>query len=499
MPMTDFPVVVAVDLGSNSFRLQISRVSNGELLPLDSIKETVRLGGGLDENKMLTPVAQARALEALARFGERLRGIPPASIRAVATHTFRVASNAREFLPEAEKVLGFPIEILGGQEEARLIFGGAAHTLPATKETRLVVDIGGGSTEFIIGSRFKPQKAESKQLGCVTWSQRFFADGKITPERMHAAEVAARERIQPMMLEYRAGNWERAIGTSGTARSLCEIMELNDLSFSGMTAEGIASLRRLLLEAKHVDKVLLNGLRSDRRPVLPGGFAIMAAIFDMFGIEQMSITDGALRDGVLYDLLERQTPRDVREQSVTQFQRRYHVDLRQAARVAALTTELFTLLFPGDDSARQELERYLIMAAQLHEVGLSISHVSYRRHSAYIIENADIPGFSRREQDLMARLVLAHRGKLTRSLLDSFNREERGALACLRLAVLFNRARQDDFPHIRRFVRNGQVYELELEPGWLDSRPLTSHVLEEEIALWHDIGITLRVIASPAN
>lgn len=497
--MNDFPVVVAVDLGSNSFRLQISRVTHGGLLPLDSIKETVRLGAGLDANKMLTPAAQDQALEALSRFGERLRGLPASSVRAVATHTFRVAANAREFLPRAEKALGFPIEILGGQEEARLIFGGAAHTLPATKEARLVVDIGGGSTEFIIGSRYKPHKAESKQLGCVTWSQRFFADGKITPERMLAAEVAARERIQPMAQEYRAGNWERAIGTSGTARSLCEIMELNDLSSNGISAKGMAELRRILLEARHVDKVLVNGLRADRRPVLPGGFAIMAAIFDMFGIEQMSITDGALRDGVLYDLLERQTPRDVRDQSITQFQRRYHVDLRQAARVSALVTELFDRLVPGDDPERMDLMRYLTMAAQLHEVGLSISHVSYRKHSAYIIENADIPGFSRREQDLMARLVLAHRGKLNKSLLDSFSKDERGALACLRLAVLFNRARQDDFPHVRRFERSGQIYELELEPDWLASRPLTSHVLEEEIVLWQDIGVTLRVVTQPAN
>lgn len=496
--MTDFPVVVAVDLGSNSFRLQISRVTNGGLLPLDSIKETVRLGGGLDENKMLTAIAQQQALEALSRFGERLRGLPPASVRAVATHTFRVANNAREFLPQAEAALGFPIEILGGQEEARLIFGGAAHSLPATKETRLVVDIGGGSTEFIIGSRFKPHRAESKQLGCVTWSQRFFADGKITPERLAAAELAARERIQPMVQEYRAGNWERAIGTSGTARSLCEIMEFNDLSASGITAKGMAELRRIMIDARHVDRVLVSGLRADRRPVLPGGFVIMAAIFDMFGIEQMSVTDGALRDGVLYDLLERQSPRDVRDQSVTQFQRRYHVDLRQAGRVSALATQLFDLLVPGDDPERMELLRYLIMAAQLHEVGLSISHVSYRKHSSYIIENADIPGFSRREQDLMARLVLAHRGKLNKPLLESFSKEERAALACLRLAVLFNRARQDDFPHITRFARNGQTFTLELAQDWLESRPLTSHVLEEEIGLWQDIGVTLDVVTQHA-
>lgn len=497
--MTDFPVVAAVDLGSNSFRLQIARVSPAGLLPLDSIKETVRLGGGLDEEKFLVQSAQERALEALARFGERLQGLPQAAVRAVATHTFRVATNALEFLPKAEAALGFPIEIIGGQEEARLIFVGAAHSLPSSRETRLVVDIGGGSTEFIIGNRFKPQRAESKQLGCVTWSQRFFADGKITPERLAAAELAARERLQPMVKDFRAGFWERAIGCSGTARSLCDMLELNDLSSSGITAKGLNGLRQVLLTARHVDKVNLNGLRADRRPVLPGGFAIMAAIFDMFGIEQMGVADGALREGVLHDLLERQTQKDVREHSVTQFQRRYHVDLLQAARVAKITGYMFDFLEPSDTPERMELARHLVMAAQLHEVGLSISHVSYRRHSAYILRYADIPGFSRREQELMSLLVLAHRGRLSKSVLDEFSREERGALACLRLGVLFCRARQDDLPPIRAFSRNGTVYKLELEPGWLDSRPLTSHVLEEEIGLWQEIGVTLVVTPLPVG
>ena len=497
--MTDFPVVAAVDLGSNSFRLQIARVANGSLLPLDSIKETVRLGAGLDANKFLDQSAQNRALEALARFAERLQGLPPAAVRAVATHTFRVAINISDFIPKAEAALGFPIEVVGGQEEARLIFVGAAHSLPATKETRLVVDIGGGSTEFIIGSRFKPVRAESKQLGCVTWSQRFFADGKITPAKLAAAELAARERLQPMAREYQVGQWERAIGCSGTARSLCDMLELNDLSTAGITAKGLAKLRQVLLDARHVDRIQLNGLRSDRRPVLPGGFAIMAAIFDMFGIEQMTVADGALREGVLHDLLERQTQKDVREHSVPQFQRRYHVDHAQSVRVAKIAASLFELLEPGEAPERMELARHLIMAAQLHEVGLSISHVSYRRHSAYILQHADIPGFSRREQDLMSKLVFAHRGRLSKVVLDEFSRDERGALACLRLAVLFCRARQDDLPPIREFSRSGNVYRLELEPGWLECRPLTSHVLEEEIRLWQEVGVTLLVSPLPVE
>lgn len=495
--MPDSPVIAAVDLGSNSFRLQTARVTPSGLISLDAIKETVRFGAGLDQNKALTAEAQARAVLALSRFAERLQGLPAEQVRVVATHTFRVATNVADFLPQAEAALGFPIEIIGGNEEARLIFMGAAHSLPATKEIRLVVDIGGGSTEFVIGSRFKPGKAESKQLGCVTWSQRFFADGKITAERMDAAELAARERLLPMVHEFAAGNWERAIGTSGTASSLCDLAELNDFSTGGITADAMSKLRQHLIAAKHVDKVNLNGLKADRRPVLPGGFAIMSAIFKMLKIERMTTADGALREGVLHDLLERQTPRDIRDHSVSQFQRRYHADALQGGRVATLANDLFQRLSLDDAQIRSPLAHYLNIAGQLHEVGLSISHVNYRRHSAYILQYADIPGFSRRDQDVLARLVLNHRGKLTRAALDEFSKEERAALACLRLAVLFNRARQDDAPPLKGFARSNGSYTLELAPGWLDVRPLTLHVLTEEIRLWQEIGVTLNIVPKP--
>lgn len=494
--MPDSPVVAAVDLGSNSFRLQIARVMNSGLLPLDSLKESVRLGAGLDADKALTAEAQERALLALSRFGERLHGLPDTAVRAVATHAFRVATNVAAFLPLAEAELGFPIEVIGGNEEARLIFMGAAHTLPG-RENRLVVDIGGGSTEFIVGSRFRPMRTESKQLGCVTWSQRFFADGKISPDRLAAAELAARERLHPMQQNFGKTNWERAIGCSGTARALAELAELNDFSPDGLTLASISALRERLLAAKHVDKVQLNGLRQDRRPVLLGGFAIMAAVFDMLGVERMAVASGALREGVLYDQIERYSDRDVRLHSVTQFQRRYHVDASQATRVAQLASELYARLLPEPNVVQMALGRQMVIAAQLHEVGLSISHVSYRRHSAYILQNADIAGFSRREQELLARFVLYHRGKLGRFVVEDFSKDERCALIALRLAVLFCRPRQDDFPPVLAFERTTSAFTLELAPDWLSSRPLTSHVLNEEIRLWQDTGVALNVIPLP--
>ncbi|HSC79936.1 MAG TPA: Ppx/GppA family phosphatase, partial [Chitinolyticbacter sp.] len=268
--MPDSALIAAVDLGSNSFRLQVARIVDGGLLPIDTLKETVRFGAGLDARGFLTEPAQAEALAALARFGERLRGLEQNQVRAVATNTFRVAKNAAEFVPRAEAALGFPIDVIGGSEEARLIYLGAAHSLPATREKRLVVDIGGGSTELIVGRQFKPLLTESTLMGCVSWSLRFFPDGVIDAARLERAELAARNVLQPLVADVAASGWQNAIGTSGTARSLSDILELNDFSPTGITAEGLVRLREVLLRAGHVDRVELDGLRADRRPVLAG-------------------------------------------------------------------------------------------------------------------------------------------------------------------------------------------------------------------------------------
>lgn len=491
--MSDCSVIAAVDLGSNSFRLQVARVVEGSLFPLDSLKETVRLGAGLDAQGCLTPEAIDEMVEALGRFGERLIGLPPQCVRAVATNTFRVARNSAEFLPKAEAALGFPIEIIAGREEARLIYIGAAHSLPSTKERRLVVDIGGGSTELIIGSQYRSFSTESIQLGCVGWSARYFPDGVITSERMEAAELAARGAFLPLVPTFHSGEWQRAIGTSGTARSLADILELNDLSALGITRAGMAALREKMISAGHIDRLQLNGLRDDRRPVLPGGFAIMHAAFDMLGIERMSITYGALRDGVLYDLVQRQTQYDVRDRTVDFFQRRYHVDGPQAYRVSQLASALFDTLRGETQSEDVVLARNLAMAAALHEVGRSIAHASYHKHSAYILQHADMPGFSRREQVWLSRLVLAHAGSLSKLASLELKPAEWDSVLCLRLAVLFYRARLDEVPPLGLLSHCAEGYCLELDAAWLEAHPLTLYALNEEVKAWQNMGVNLRL------
>ncbi|WP_028450293.1 MULTISPECIES: exopolyphosphatase [Chitinibacter] len=489
--MSDNTIIAAVDLGSNSFRLQVARVVEGSLFPLDSLKETVRLGAGLDAHGCLSEEAIAELIAALTRFGERLEGLPPQCVRAVATNTFRVARNAAQFVPAAEAALGYPIEIIAGREEARLIYLGAAHSLPSTRERRLVVDIGGGSTELIIGSQYKSFRTESLQLGCVGWSMRYFPDGVITRERLEAAELAARGAFLPLVPDFHTSEWQRAIGTSGTARSLADILELNDMSPLGITRAGMAQLRQLMLEAGHIDRIQLNGVRDDRRPVLAGGFAIMQAAFDMLGIERMNITYGALRDGVLYDLMQRQTQYDVRNRTVDFFQRRYHADGEQANRVAALAMQLFESLRGEAVPADAILARHLHMAANLHEVGRSIAHASYHKHSAYILQHADMPGFSRREQLWLSRLVLAHAGRLTKLDGETLTQADWDAILALRLAVIMYRSRLDEVLPTLELLRQNESYTLTIDEEWLLAHPLTALALNEEKMAWENIGVTL--------
>src|SRR5688500_8465205 len=352
--------LAAVDLGSNSFHLQIGRVVDGQIYPLDAVREVVRLGGGLTAEKRIDRATQASALEALAKFGERLRGFPRPAVRVVGTNTLRVAKNSPQFLREARAALGFPIEVISGREEARLIYLGVAHSLPKSAQRRLVIDIGGGSTEFIIGTGFEPQLTESLYMGCVSFSLKYFPDGMIDKGRMKAAEFAARQELAGIVRAYRAAGWDEAVGSSGTARSMENILRENGLAGEGLTREGLERLRNLLVKHQKADPDRIAGLRPNRAPVLPGGLAIMSAVFDELGLEAMKVSDAALRHGVLYDLLGRFEHRDMREVTVEQFMRRYHVDAAQAERVRNLALTIYDALTPGaereDDNDRNVLE-----------------------------------------------------------------------------------------------------------------------------------------------
>ncbi|HYT48239.1 MAG TPA: exopolyphosphatase [Burkholderiales bacterium] len=491
--MARHETLAAVDLGSNSFHLQIGRVVDGQIYPLDAVREVIRLGAGLTAEKRIDRATQAAALEALAKFAERLRGFPRQAVRAVGTNALRVAKNSPQFLREARAVLGFPIEVISGREEARLIYLGVAHALPAAAHRRLVLDIGGGSTELIIGTGFEPQLTESLYMGCVSFSLKYFPDGKIDKPRMKAAELAARQELAGMVGTYRAAGWDEAVGSSGTARALENILRENGFAQEGLTREGLERLRSLLVKHEEADAERIAGLRPNRAPVLPGGLAIMSAALDELGIEAMKVSDGALRHGVLYDLLGRVQHRDMREATVAQFMRRYHVDAAQAERVKGLSLTIYDALTPGaereDDPDRLMLE----WTARLAEIGLSIAHAQYHKHSAYVLSNADMPGFSRMEQARLSRVVLAHRGKLSKVQDAGLEGPDWKLVFALRTASLILRSRSDAKLPFLRVAADDAGFAIDLPQSWLDDNALSAAALDAEAGHWKAVGMKLEV------
>ncbi len=496
--MNSSRLLAAVDLGSNSFRLLIGRVADtsggSQVYPLDSLKETVRLASGLNREKRLDAESQQRALIALERFGERLRSFAPDQVRAVATNTLRVAKNAREFLGSAEIALGFPIEVIAGREEARLIYSGVSHTYPMQAGEMLVVDIGGGSTEFIIGTGHEPRLMESLFMGCVSYSMQFFPGGEIDRYTLKQAELAAQKEVEVIARDFIATGWQLAIGSSGTAKALGEILEANGFAEHGITREGLERLRDALLKAGNAQRVKLEALKPDRIPVLPGGLAIMLAVFSVLGIDRMEVSEAALRQGVLYDLLGRSQRHDMRDVTIEQFSQRYSIDRPQARRVAELAVKLLRqALGEGHDDSEQ-IERILNWAAALHEIGLSISHSAYHKHSAYILSNADMPGFSKMDQVRVAALVLGHTGKLTKLSGQLSGDNDWLAVLCLRLAVLLYRRRADVAAPALTLSRTSRGYALAANPEWLADNPLTEFSLRQECLEWGKIGYTVELV-----
>ncbi len=484
-----YETVAAVDLGSNSFRLQVGRVVDDQIYPLDSLKEPVRLASGLTADKRLDEASQKRAIEALRRFGERLGGLDRGAVRAVATNALRVAKNAAEFLPLAEEALGFPIEIIAGREEARLIYIGASHSLPMATHKRLVVDIGGGSTEFIIGKRHEPQLMESLYMGCVSYTLRFFPDRRIDRKRLREAQIAAAKEIELIAHDYQRLGWKEAVGSSGTARAIADVLELNGLNPNGeigITRVGLDKLCALLIKAGSAEALDLPGVKSDRLPVLPGGVAIMSAIFEELDLERMTYSDGALRQGVLYDLLGRFHHHDMRDSTVAQFRRRYQVEADQVDRVEATALSALTQLAEGAPLP-QDIQ-FLSWATRLHEIGISVAHNAYHKHGAYILTYADMPGFSKKDQARLAMLVLGHRGKLDKLASLPPTDSSWRLIFCLRLAVLLHRTRDDRALPAWRVTTLPNGYQLELPHDWLNANTWTAAALVEEAAIWKLIG-----------
>lgn len=507
---TSTDLVAAVDLGSNSFRMLVAQAVNTssgtQLRPIDTLRETVRLAAGLTDSKLLDQDAYQRGLSTVRRFGERIRGFNPSNVRAVATNTLRVAKNSRKFIDDAQEALGFPIEVIAGVEEARLIYIGAAHEVPAVQGNRLVVDIGGGSTEFIIGKGYEPKLMESLYIGCVSHSLRFFPKGNIDSHAFKEAELAARREIQVISGAYLKSGWNQVIGSSGTARALAELISQNEFNGHGdglsmgrvngagglITRDGLKALKKHLLKYEHVSQVELLGLKDDRRAVWPGGLAIMLAVFDELRIDSMEVTDAALRVGVLYDLLGRSQHHDMRYVTVEQFMQRYSADREQALRVGTLATEFLAQLPNPDKENKSDNMALLQWAANLHEIGLSISHNGYHKHSAYIAGNADMPGFSKNDQARLASLLIGHTGKLGKLANNpSFN--DWRMLFCLRLAQVLCRGRNDsDLPKVKVSEHDGS-YLVSLSKEWADEHPLTEFSLQKEATEWERVGRSYKV------
>jgi exopolyphosphatase / guanosine-5'-triphosphate,3'-diphosphate pyrophosphatase len=490
----------AVDLGSNSFHMIVARPQGGVLQIMDRLRDQVRMAGGLRDDGTLSAEVHDRALATLSQFGQRLRGISPECVRAVATNTVRQLKNPREFLQAAEKALGHTIGVVSGREEARLIYQGVAHSLSETgKVKRLVIDIGGGSTELIIGQGFESLETESVQMGCVASTKRFFADGKITRKRWREVEEALSLEFTPFLAAYKARGWKRVIGCSGTIKACANVAAaMAGTSEDIITRAGVDELVERLLTAGDIGSAKLPGLSDDRRPIFAAGLAILEACFRELNLDQMLVSEAAMREGLLYDMLGRLHHRDPRESSIESLATRYGVDRAQATRVKRSALALFDQAASGWDLAEEDRE-YLAYAARVHEIGLSISHTQQHHHGAYILEHCDLAGFSRNEQHELAALVRNHRRGIDKDWVNSDNARSivvrKRLTALLRLSVVLHRARlAEALPALRLTVEGSQV-KLKFPAQWLALHPLTRTDLKQERGHWSVLGLKLHIVS----
>ncbi len=476
--------IATVDLGSNSFHMIVARVYGGDVQIIDRLREMVRLGEGLSEDKFIAPDVAERALACLQRFGQRLRGFAPENVHAVGTNTLRQLSPESDFIEQAEAALGYPIDIIAGREEARLIYQGVAYSLAAGNGRRLVVDIGGGSTEVIVGQGFSPRLRESLYIGCVSMSRRYFSDGEITAAAMQRAELAGTLEIRPVRELFRRARWEKAVGSSGTIRAIAAVVAAQGWCQDGISAESLERLRDTLIDVGQVSALRLKGLSEERRPVFVGGVAVLRAVFESLGIAHMQVSDYALREGLLYEMTGRQQHGDVRERTVMTLARQLQVDQAHAQRVQSTALMLYRQLIDAWSLNHPDHPKMLSWAAQLHEIGLMFEHSQYQKHGAYLVRHADLPGFTRHEQMLLAALVLGHRGKFPAqefTALPKYDQDcARRLCVILRLAILMHRGRSADNKPNPNLKADGDTLSLCFPNDWLATHPLTQLELEQE-------------------
>ncbi|UTW09726.1 exopolyphosphatase [Pseudomonas benzenivorans] len=495
-PAECFPLIAAIDLGSNSFHMVLAKADHGEIRVLERLGDKVQLAAGIDEERMLSEEAMVRGLDCLRRFAQLTASLPEGALRIVGTNALREARNRAEFIRRAEDILGHSVEVISGREEARLIYLGVSHSIADTPGKRLVTDIGGGSTEFIVGQRFEPLLRESLQMGCVSYTQRFFRDGKITPARYAQAYTAARLEVMGIEHALRRHKWEDAVGASGTIKAIGLAIQAAGLGAGEVTPEGLAWLKRKIFKLGEVDKLDLDGIKPDRRGIFPAGLAILEAIFDACDIQRMSHSEGALREGVLYDLLGRHHHEDVRDRTLSALMERYHVDLEQAARVESKALEALEQVKDSwalSDDWHREL---LIWAARVHEIGLDIAHYQYHKHGAYLVEHSDLAGFSRLDQQMLALLVRGHRRNIPKDKLADFGAEGVKLVrlcALLRFAILFHHIRgTQEMPQVQLRADQSSL-EIHFPDDWLAANPLTQADFTQEAEWLKRVGIELSV------
>lgn len=497
-PLEDGDLLAAVDLGSNSFHMVVARYVLGQLRIVDRIKENVRLAEGLDDDGGLQQDALDRALDCLSRFGQRLSTIPPQRVRAIATNTVRKLRLPYNFLLPAEHSLGHEIDVVAGREEARLIYLGVAHGQPPRGKRRLVIDIGGGSTEFIIGEGFDPLERESLQMGCIATTRRFFADGKLSKKRWKDAQTEITAEFQQFLSTYRELGWQESFGSSGTIKAIGEIAQAMKLTRGAITDAALEAIRDKLLDFDRIADIKLPGLSGDRRPVIAGGLLILDAAFAELGIKRMQVSQDALREGALYDMIGRASERDPRDASVLALCERYGVDHEQAARVEDTALKLFDQVAEAWTLDAED-RRLLAWSARLHELGLAIAHSQYHQHGAYVVENSDIAGFSRSEQQFLAALVRNQRRGVNMPSFEALpDRQAKAALRCallLRLAVLLYRSHDREPVPVVVLRVDGEKLSLRMSKRWLVAHPLTQADLDTERDYLQDIGYKLDVRA----
>jgi len=486
--------LAAVDLGSNSFHMIVAQMANGQLQIIDRIKEMVRLGEGLTNDHTITDEVADRAAACLQRFSQRIENIADESIRVVGTNTLRQVKDNGALLNKLEKALGHPIEIIAGIEEARLIYLGVAHGLASGTNKRLVIDIGGGSTECILGKGMSPKSRDSLFMGCVSYSRKFFPKGVISKRNMEAAIIAGRLEIRPSRNIFKSQHWEQAVGSSGTIRSIRNVVQAKGWCDEGITRKALKKLRKHLISVGDVKDLELEALSEDRRPVFVGGVAVLSAVFKAFEIDQMSVSDLSLREGLLYELEGSLDHEDIRDNTINTLIDRFSLDQNQGRRVELTANALWTQVAMQWDLANTELGVLLGWAADIHEIGLMISHTGFHKHSAYIIHNADMPGFTRQQQAILSAIVRSHRRKISLSIFDELSSKNKtpALRLCiiLRIAVLLHRGHSKSQKPLLQMTVNDKEINLKFPKDWLDDHPLTQAELVQESAHLKKINYT---------